>query len=78
MPAASITIISGYQAQVALLASYLRPKHPDIEIGTVDAFQGRENDVVIVSLVRSNEKREVGFLSESRRLNGASALDCSS
>lgn len=71
MPPTSITIISGYQAQVALLASYLRPRHPEIEIGTVDAFQGRENDVVIVSLVRSNEKREVGFLTESRRLNGA-------
>jgi DNA polymerase alpha-associated DNA helicase A len=45
-----------YQAQVALLSALLRPKCPDIEIGSVDGMQGREKDAVIISLVRSNEK----------------------
>ncbi|KAH9942064.1 P-loop containing nucleoside triphosphate hydrolase protein [Amylocystis lapponica] len=43
----------------------------DIEIGTVDGMQGREKDAVVISLVRSNEKREVGFLKDKRRLNVA-------
>lgn len=46
-----------YQAQVTLLTSTLRPLYgKDIEIGTVDGMQGREKDVVIISLVRSNDK----------------------
>jgi len=40
-------------------------------IGTVDGMQGREKEVVILSLVRSNDKREVGFLKEKRRMNVA-------
>lgn len=67
-----IAIITPYQAQVTLLTSLLRPTHgPGLEIGTVDGMQGREKDAVIISLVRSNEKREVGFLKEKRRLNVA-------
>ncbi|KAL4076888.1 AAA domain-containing protein [Scleroderma yunnanense] len=67
-----IAIITPYQAQVTLLISLLRPTYgPELEIGTVDGMQGREKDAVIISLVRSNEKREVGFLKEKRRLNVA-------
>ncbi|KAH9916918.1 AAA domain-containing protein [Fomitopsis serialis] len=67
-----IAVITPYQAQVALLASTLRPVYGlDLEIGTVDGMQGREKETVIISLVRSNEKREVGFLKDKRRLNVA-------
>ncbi|KAF7982810.1 hypothetical protein HWV62_25741 [Athelia sp. TMB] len=67
-----IAVITPYQAQVTLLAGLLRPLHgPALEIGTVDGMQGREKDAVVISLVRSNDKREVGFLREKRRLNVA-------
>ncbi|KAJ7178081.1 AAA domain-containing protein [Mycena filopes] len=67
-----IAVISPYQAQVTLLTSLIRPQYgPGLEIGTVDGMQGREKDAVIISLVRSNETREVGFLKEKRRMNVA-------
>ena len=65
-----IAVISPYNAQVALLSQKLKTKYPEIELGSVDGFQGREKEAVIVSLVRSNPEREVGFLGEKRRLNG--------
>jgi DNA polymerase alpha-associated DNA helicase A len=67
----AVSIISPYQAQVALLSRTLRERYVGVEIGSVDGFQGRENEVVIVSLVRSNDKHEVGFLKDHRRLNVA-------
>ncbi|KAI0729482.1 P-loop containing nucleoside triphosphate hydrolase protein [Fomitopsis betulina] len=67
-----IAVITPYQAQVTLLASLLRPMYGlELEIGTVDGMQGREKEAVIISLVRSNAKREVGFLRDKRRLNVA-------
>ncbi|GAA5961582.1 hypothetical protein JCM21900_006641 [Sporobolomyces salmonicolor] len=69
VPATSISLISPYSSQVLLLSSLLHAQYPELEIGSVDSNQGRENDVVIVSLVRSNNEGEVGFLSELRRLN---------
>lgn len=69
LPPSLITLLSPYAAQVSLLSSLLHPRWPDLQIGTVDSMQGRENEVVVISLVRSNEKGEVGFLGEKRRLN---------
>ncbi|KAM3134145.1 hypothetical protein pb186bvf_013766 [Paramecium bursaria] len=62
-----IGVIAPYSAQV----SKLREKLPDIEVSTVDGFQGREKECIIISMVRSNNKKEVGFLNESRRMNVA-------
>lgn len=61
-------IITPYAAQARLLKHRV-PK--GLEVGTVDGFQGREKEVVIVSLVRSNDKGEVGFLGDTRRMNVA-------
>jgi ATP-dependent RNA/DNA helicase IGHMBP2 len=66
-----ICIIAPYLKQAELLRNSLRAKHPSIDISTVDSFQGREGDVVIISLVRSNPDHVVGFLSDYRRLNVA-------
>lgn len=64
-----IAIISPYSAQVKYLREKI--KHLEIEIDSVDGFQGREKEVVIVSLVRSNREGEVGFLADTRRMNVA-------
>ena len=67
----SVALISPYNGQVRLFKALLGNKYPGLEIGSIDGFQGREKEVVILSLVRSNEDGEVGFLSEERRLNVA-------
>ncbi|MBT3380865.1 MAG: AAA family ATPase [Lentisphaerae bacterium] len=69
MPPASVGVISPYSAQVQVLADSLRDT--GIEVATVDGFQGRENEVIIISLVRSNSEGEVGFLADTRRMNVA-------
>ena len=70
VPAAAIAVITPYNAQVQWLRSRLCGEG-ELEISTVDGLQGREKEAVIVSLVRSNERGEVGFLAELRRLNVA-------
>lgn len=68
---ADIAIISPYNAQIKYLKLALKDKYPNLELGTVDGIQGREKEVVIITLVRSNSDGQVGFLSENRRLNVA-------
>jgi DNA polymerase alpha-associated DNA helicase A len=70
-----IAVITPYNAQLAVISAMLRETCPGIEMGSVDGFQGREKEAVIVSLVRSNPEHEVGFLGEKRRLNGKHALE---
>ncbi len=62
-----IAIITPYVAQVKKLRLMMPEK--GIEVGSIDSFQGREKEVVILSLVRSNDTGEVGFLSDTRRMN---------
>jgi superfamily I DNA and/or RNA helicase len=73
----SIGIISPYKAQVNFLRNLLL-EHPDIapyknwiDIESIDGFQGQERNVIYISLVRSNENQEIGFLADTRRLNVA-------
>ncbi len=66
-----LAVISPYNAQVELLRRRLLDRHGELEIDSVDGFQGREKEAVIISLVRSNAKGTVGFLSDHRRLNVA-------
>ncbi len=68
---AEIAVITPYNAQVERLRRRLSESYPDLEIDTVDGFQGREKEAVVISLVRSNPDGEVGFLKDDRRLNVA-------
>jgi len=70
VPASTIGVITPYHAQLQLLRDRLGG-HAGIEISTVDGFQGREKEAILLSLVRSNERGEVGFLADRRRLNVA-------
>lgn len=70
-------VISPYRAQVQYLRHLLkkevffRPFRHLITVHTVDGFQGQERDVIMISLVRANEKGQIGFLSDLRRMNVA-------
>ena len=66
-----IAVITPYNLQVELIRLQLHTQYPQLEIRSVDGFQGREKEAVVISLVRSNSKKEIGFLSEIRRLNVA-------
>src|SRR6266542_1063982 len=68
----AIAVISPYDAQVQRLRQLLAAEvERGLEVDTVDGFQGREKEAVIVSLVRSNDAGEVGFLADVRRMNVA-------
>lgn len=64
-----IAVIAPYAAQVRFLRN--RIQTPKLEIDTVDGFQGREKEAVLITLVRSNDDGEIGFLADTRRTNVA-------
>jgi ATP-dependent RNA/DNA helicase IGHMBP2 len=67
-----IAVITPYLAQARRLRDALREATArGLEIGTVDGFQGREKEAVVVDLVRSNDDGEIGFLGDTRRMNVA-------
>jgi ATP-dependent RNA/DNA helicase IGHMBP2 len=65
----AVAVITPYAAQARWLRELVPA--PDIEVDTVDGFQGREKEAVVVSLVRSNRDGEIGFLGDIRRMNVA-------
>ncbi|ELR68315.1 putative helicase [Fulvivirga imtechensis AK7] len=73
----SIGIIAPYKAQVSLLQDLVQQSNFDeqlvnkLTVNTVDSFQGQERDIIYITLVRSNEKGEIGFLANTRRMNVA-------
>jgi superfamily I DNA and/or RNA helicase len=67
--ASEIGVITPYAAQVRLLREKLSVQ--GLEIDTVDGFQGREKEAIVISMVRSNDTGEIGFLSDLRRMNVA-------
>lgn len=67
--AEDIAIITPYTAQVRLLRERLDDEA--VEIGSIDSFQGREKEAIIISLVRSNQDNAIGFLKDTRRMNVA-------
>jgi len=72
VPPGEIAVVSPYDAQVQRLRQLLADLlERGLEVDTVDGFQGREKDAVIVTLVRSNDAGEVGFLADVRRMNVA-------
>ncbi|KAJ1565924.1 ATP-dependent helicase NAM7 [Nowakowskiella sp. JEL0078] len=75
---AQIGIITPYEGQRSYVVNYMqfngalkKDLYKDIEVASVDAFQGREKDYIILSCVRSNEHQGIGFLNDPRRLNVA-------
>ena len=72
-----VGIISPYKVQTQYLRQQIRkreefrPFRTSISVNTVDGFQGQERDIILISLVRSNESGQIGFLSDLRRMNVA-------
>jgi superfamily I DNA and/or RNA helicase len=77
LPPISIGIISPYKEQREWLKDNIggvefdKTKLESLSVKTIDGFQGEERDVIYISLVRSNEKQEIGFLNDLRRMNVA-------
>ena len=70
LPAGAVGVITPYRAQVRKLRERLADV-PEVEVDSVDGFQGREKEAVVISLVRSNPAGQIGFLADTRRTNVA-------
>lgn len=70
VPETSIAVITPYNYQVEMIRGHITHLK-DIEVRSVDGFQGREKEAILCSMVRSNPKRELGFICDRRRLNVA-------
>jgi hypothetical protein len=70
LPPATVGVITPYRAQVRLIRDRLADV-PELEVDSVDGFQGREKEAIVISLVRSNPTGEIGFLADTRRTNVA-------
>lgn len=70
LEAFSIAILTPYSRQVQLLKQTL-PQNLNVVVSTIDGFQGRESDIVVLSTVRSNMEGDLGFVDDARRLNVA-------
>jgi len=75
---ADIGVITPYEGQRSYIVStmqntgtFKKESYKEVEVASVDAFQGREKDFIVLSCVRSNENQGIGFLSDPRRLNVA-------
>ena len=69
---AEVAVITPYEAEARLLRSMLHEERKrGLEIGTVDGFQGREKEAIVVDLVRSNAGGDIGFVGDVRRMNVA-------
>ncbi len=72
-----VGVISPYRAQVQYLrrlimkSEYFKPFRRYISVNTVDGFQGQERDIIVLSMVRSNDEGQIGFLRDLRRMNVA-------
>jgi predicted DNA helicase len=64
-----VAVITPYAAQARLIRELLQI--PGLEVDTVDGFQGREKEAILITLVRSNDEGEIGFLADTRRMNVA-------
>merc|ERR1719244_1521002 len=73
-----VGVVTPYEGQRSFLVQYMQYQgslhakmYQELEVASVDAFQGREKDIIIISCVRSNEHQGIGFLADPRRLNVA-------
>lgn len=72
VPASAVAVLTPYDAQVGVLRGLLATEvESGLEVGSIDSFQGREKEAIVLDLVRQNDDAEIGFLRDIRRMNVA-------